>query len=255
MTELPAPAALILFGATSTMATELARRYATRNVMLLLVARDPDALSHMQADLSARSVGAVHGFVSDLSDLAAHEGLLAQINAFLPAEGIIHALIAYGQLTQEDKARTDTVYFEEQMRTNFLSAAHLAQVTTHWLDMRKDAASLAVITSVAGDRGRQSNYVYGAAKGGLSRYLQGLQHAYFGKNIAIVDIKPGFVDTKMTASFTKGPLWASAEKVAADIEQALGKGRSGTVYTPWFWRFIILAIQHVPAFIFHRTKL
>jgi decaprenylphospho-beta-D-erythro-pentofuranosid-2-ulose 2-reductase len=119
---------------------------------------------------------------------------------------------------------------------------------------QQGSGALAVISSPAGDRGRASNYVYGAAKAAVTVLAAGLRHRLAAKGVRVLTILPGFVDTPMTASFTKGPLWASPERVAADIERALDKG-FGSVYTPWFWRWIMLIIRHVPERIFIRTKL
>jgi NAD(P)-dependent dehydrogenase (short-subunit alcohol dehydrogenase family) len=120
--------------------------------------------------------------------------------------------------------------------------------------------AIAVIGSVAGDRGRSSNYVYGAAKGGLGLFAQGLAHRLAHeqgqKPLGIVLVKPGFVDTPMTSSFPKGgPLWAKPEAVAQDIKAALTRGHSAIIYTPWFWRFILLLIRLVPQPVMHKTRL
>jgi decaprenylphospho-beta-D-erythro-pentofuranosid-2-ulose 2-reductase len=251
---------LLIFGATSTIAAETASNYLQRLspadvASVVLIARDPDALARLQADISSRIPAAVHGVVTDLADIPSHATLLEQVQSFVPAEADVHALIAYGELSDEEKARTDTSYFETQLRTNFVSVAHLTQSLATWLTARSPRASLAVITSVAGDRGRQSNYIYGAAKGGLIRFLEGLAHFYAKSNLAIIDIRPGFVDTKMTARFAKNALWAKPEKVATAITCALRSGKSRVVYTPCFWRVIMLAIRHLPTCLLHRTKL
>jgi len=114
---------------------------------------------------------------------------------------------------------------------------------------------IAVISSVAGDRGRQSNYVYGAAKGCLDVFLQGLAHRLSRASVRVVTLKPGFVDTPMTASFKKSGIWASPERVARDIHRAIERRRSGVVYTPAFWRWIMLVIRLLPAQLLHRTRL
>jgi hypothetical protein len=119
---------------------------------------------------------------------------------------------------------------------------------------RQGSGAIGVISSPAGDRGRQSNYVYGAAKAAVTNLASGLRHRLAGKGVRVVTILPGFVDTPMTAGFRKGPLWASAEKVAADIQRAMDGG-FGVVYTPWFWRWIMLLIRHVPERLFIRTRL
>ena len=118
----------------------------------------------------------------------------------------------------------------------------------------KSISSIAVISSVAGDRGRQSNYTYGAAKGGLSIYLQGLRHHLSKYQVQVLDIKPGFVDTPMTASFKKGLLWAQPEQAATCIRNAISKKKS-VAYVPGFWKWIMLIIKLVPEVIFHKTNL
>jgi short-subunit dehydrogenase len=113
---------------------------------------------------------------------------------------------------------------------------------------------ITVISSVAGDRGRQSNYIYGSAKAGLSVYLDGLRNRLYSAGVAVVTIKPGFVDTPMTAHLKKGFLFASPEKVARDILRAIEK-RKCVVYTPWFWRWIMFVIKSIPETIFRKLKL
>ena len=113
---------------------------------------------------------------------------------------------------------------------------------------------IAVVTSVAGDRGRQSNFIYGAAKAMVSTYLQGLRGRLFPHNVAIVDIKPGFVDSPMTAHLPKGALWAQPDQIAQRIVRAVEKKRT-TIYTPGFWRLIMIIVCSVPEFIFKRLKL
>ena len=124
-------------------------------------------------------------------------------------------------------------------------AGHLAQ---------QGSGTLAVIGSVAGDRGRKSNYCYGAAKGAVDSFLSGLRAELLSSNVNVLNIKPGFVDTPMTSEFKKGFLWRSADFVAGDIDKAVVKGKS-VVYTPWFWRFIMLIIKCIPEVIFKRLPL
>jgi short-subunit dehydrogenase len=124
----------------------------------------------------------------------------------------------------------------------------------HTFELR-DGGTIAVITSVAGVRGRASNFVYGSAKALVSTLLAGLRHRLAATGVRVIDIRPGFVDTPMTAGFRKGgPLWATPDRVARDIVAAVERG-AGVVYTPWFWRWIMLVIRHVPESIFVRTKL
>src|SRR5208282_5160284 len=154
-------------------------------------------------------------------------------------------LIAYGTLEQEDRAVGDIAYAQELIETNFTSVAcWLLAIIARW--DRSRPLTLVVIGSVAGDRGRRRNFVYGSAKGGLDRFAEGLQHGYAGTKLRIVRVKPGFVDTPMTDGIAKGgPLWATPERVAADIERGADRGRT-VVYTPWFWWPIMMIIRHIP---------
>ncbi|MDW8371253.1 MAG: SDR family NAD(P)-dependent oxidoreductase, partial [Geminicoccaceae bacterium] len=158
-----------------------------------------------------------------------------------------------GTLGDQAAIARDPEATRRTLLTNFVSPAVLLTA----LAARLEAAGkgcLAVITSVAGDRGRASNYVYGAAKGGLSTFLEGLRHRLAGKGVHVLDIRPGPVDTPMTAHLEKGGfLWASPERVAADIDRAIARRRS-VLYTPWFWRWIMLVIRLLPEPLFHRLR-
>src|SRR5262249_54793753 len=156
-----------------------------------------------------------------------------------------HALIAYGTLPDQQRCGESQNDAQVALTTNFLSPALLLQSLSRLMPPDKEARSaIAVIGSVAGDRGRASNYVYGAAKGGLALFAQGLAHRLTqgpGPNrTAVIVVKPGFVDTPMTAAFPKGALWAQPEAVARDIARALERGRSAIIYAPFFWRYIML---------------
>ena len=115
--------------------------------------------------------------------------------------------------------------------------------------------AIAAIASVAGDRGRQSNYLYGAAKGGLALFLEGLAHRFAKGPVRVLTVKPGFIDTPMTDGLAKGgPLWASPERVAADIDRAV-VNKNTVLYTPWFWRLIMMVIRHLPRPIFNLLRI
>jgi short-subunit dehydrogenase len=137
---------------------------------------------------------------------------------------------------------------------NALSTLALLTALANRMEARR-SGTLAVISSVAGDRGRQSNYVYGAAKAAVSTFLGGLRQRLAKSGVTVLTIKPGFVDTPMTASIAnKGALWAQPDRVAAGIVQAIDRRRN-IVYLPWFWRWIMLVIRHIPEPIFTRVKL
>jgi short-subunit dehydrogenase len=172
--------------------------------------------------------------------------------------GLDIALVAYGTLPDQKAAELSAPLAEAALAINFTSPVILLDELANRFAAQAASGrngTIAVITSVAGDRGRMSNYLYGAAKGGLQRYLQGLRHRLHAAGVAVLDIRPGFVSTKMTAHLDrKGPLWASPERVAADIVKAIA-ARRAVLYTPWFWRLVMLAIRAVPRALFHRTSL
>jgi short-subunit dehydrogenase len=241
---------VVIFGATSAIAQATARLFAAQGDRLFLVARSPDRLDAVAADLRTRGAQQVDTALADLADLDSHPALVAR--AWAAMDGIEAALIAHGTLGDQAESQRDPAALMREMKTNFLSPASLL----HALADRMAHGTIAVIGSVAGDRGRQSNYVYGAAKGGLRIFTQGVRHRLASKGVDVVLIQPGFVDTPMTAGLAKGgPLWAKPDRVAADIYRAMDRGRPAILYTPWFWRWIMLIIRLVPDAIFRKTKL
>jgi len=163
-------------------------------------------------------------------------------------------LVAHGTLPDQAAAYADPSLAMREIDVNAVATVALVLRIANQMQAR-GAGTIAVITSVAGVRGRQSNFIYGAAKSMVSTLLEGLRHHMYGKGVKVIDIRPGFVDTPMTAAIPKGgPLWASPQRVAKDIVAAVDRG-AGVVYTPWFWRWIMLVIRHVPESIFVRTKL
>jgi decaprenylphospho-beta-D-erythro-pentofuranosid-2-ulose 2-reductase len=240
-----------IFGATSAMAEQVARLFAAEGARLYLVARRADALERIAADLKVRGAAEVFTYVLDFDDIANHADMLADCAQRLG--GISVALVAFGTLGDQERCKREVQAAQAELHTNFMAPALLLTGLSASMEDNKGSV-IAAIGSVAGDRGRQSNYVYGAAKGGLDILLEGLRHRLAGRGVAVVSIKPGFVDTPMTASFPKGPLWAKPDKVAADIKRAIEKRRPVT-YTPWFWRWIMLVIRSVPRAIFYKTKL
>jgi short-subunit dehydrogenase len=242
-----------IFGATSEIANAVARRLAENgSSQLILIGRDLAALTAAAADLKVRGALAVR---TEKADFADSDGIdIVAETAWRAFSGLDLALIAYGTLPDQRLAETDITAARQAMILNFVSPALLCGALAARFEAQK-SGTIAVITSVAGDRGRKSNYIYGAAKGGLQRYLEGLRHRLFAARVAILDIRPGFVTTKMTAAIAKGgPLWASPDTVATDILAAISKRRS-TLYTPWFWRLIMLIVRNVPNALFHRTSL
>ncbi|HEX5374095.1 MAG TPA: SDR family oxidoreductase [Aquabacterium sp.] len=242
---------ILIIGATSAMAEACARQWAQRGDRLFLAARKVEPLQSIAADLSTRGAQQVGYQAFDATALDQHAALLEAATQAMG--GLDTVLIAHGTLSDQDKAQNDVPYALSEIATNGTSVIAFMTLAANQLEAQGHGA-IAVISSVAGDRGRQSNYVYGSAKALVSAFASGLRQRLAKKGVHVVTIKPGFVDTPMTAHLPKGPLWAQPEKVARDICAAIDQGRT-VVYTPGFWRLIMLIIKHIPEFVFIKLKL
>jgi short-subunit dehydrogenase len=243
---------ILILGATSAIGQAYARRRAAEGAAFILLARREDRLAAVASDLVA--CGAASADVIAL-DLAAIDGIEdAARNLFSRFGSIGEVVICYGVRGDQVQSESDLAAARAVIDTNFTSVAlWILAVLKH--QPAATPITLVVIGSVAGDRGRAGNFIYGSAKGGLDRFLEGLAQKFDGSPIRILTVKPGFVDTPMTAGIKKGgPLWASADQVAADIHHAVTRGRR-VVYTPWFWRPIMMVIRNLPWFIFKRLKI
>ena len=242
---------LLVLGATSAIAQAYVNRVANQCEKIVLVARNGDKLQHITSHVSTVSDAVVTPIESDLADVDEHEKL---VSTAVGALGTIDCvLIAYGQLPDQKRCVEEPRYALDQFNLNGTSTVSLSAHLAKHLS-KQGSGTLAVIGSVAGDRGRKSNYCYGAAKSAVESFLSGLCADLLSNNVKVLTIKPGFVDTPMTSEFKKGFLWRSAESVAGDIDSAVVKGKS-VIYTPWFWRFIMLIIECIPEPIFKRLPL
>jgi short-subunit dehydrogenase len=244
---------VLIIGATSAIAEQCARRLVAQGASVFCVARNQEKLDAVASDLKVRAPGAVIGtFVMDVCDQGRHQHMLD--SAVQTLGGLDGVLIAHGSLPEQKACEQSVAQTLAEIDTNGLSVISVLTLLANHFEQQQNGV-IAVISSVAGDRGRQSNYVYGAAKGMVSIFLQGLRNRLYRSGVDVVTIKPGFVDTPMTAEFDKsGPLWASPEAVASGIVRAMRKGR-GEVYLPWFWWGIMLVIKHIPEVIFKRLSL
>ena len=240
-----------VLGASSTIAMSVARLYAEQGCDLLLVARSQDKLDAIKQDLQARGARTVETKQVDLAVETDKSGKFREMLS--TTNGFDVLLLAYGKLSDQEICGSDLDTLTKDMNTNLISAMEWLTCAANQIEKVKQG-SLAVISSVAGDRGRRSNYVYGTAKSGLSTFCQGLQHRLSRYNGHVVLIKPGFVDTAMTSHLPKSGLWASPEQVAKDIVKGVDKKKT-IVFTPWFWRFIMLIITHLPEKIFRRINI
>jgi short-subunit dehydrogenase len=242
---------LLIIGATSAIATAVARRYAARQAHVGLIGRRAEALDALAADLRVRGAAEVETWVLDVNDIAGHTACLD--TAWHRFEGFDHALVAHGVLPDQAECQASVAAAIASFDTNARSVLALLTDLANRFE-RQGSGAIGVISSPAGDRGRASNYVYGCAKAAVTNLASGLRHRLASKGVRVITILPGFVDTPMTAEFRKGILWAQPESVAKDIERAL-QSRSGVIYTPWFWSWIMLVIRHIPERIFVRTGL
>lgn len=243
---------IVIVGATSAIAHAAARLWATQGAELFLVGRDAERLEANAADLRVRGAASVAVHTMDATDDAAHAQMLAA--AVVALGGADIALIAHGTLPDQRECETDLSRLRAEIETNGVSVCQLSQLFANHF-AAQGAGALAVIGSVAGDRGRQSNYAYGAAKGLVARFTEGLRNRVAKSGVQVLLIKPGFVDTPMTAEFEKkGLLWAQPEAIAAGILRAIAAKRD-VVYLPWFWRWIMLIIRHIPERVFKRLSL
>ena len=242
---------ILIIGATSAIAEATARRWAARGAALFLVGRKAERLELIAADLRVRGAASVACQAQDACARDAHEAMLCAAEQAMG--GLDVALIAHGSLPDQKACEASVELTLQEIDTNALSViALLTRLATRF--EAQGHGSLAVISSVAGDRGRQSNYVYGAAKGMLTLFLQGLRNRLAKKGVHVLTVKPGFVDTPMTASFKKGALWASPDAIAQGIVSAIDKKRD-VVYLPGFWWLIMTLIRHIPERIFKKLSL
>ncbi len=243
----------MILGALSAIAIATARIYAAEGAALVLAARNPDRLNALADDLRTRGAVQVETAALDLEATAGEAGRhMADFASKLG--GIDHVLVIYGYLGAQDKASTDPGELRRIVSSNFSTAVEWCEAAARII-RTQGRGSVVAVSSVAGDRGRQSNYAYGAAKGGLALYVQGLAHSLAKSGGRAVAVKPGFVDTPMTEGMQKkGALWAQPKQVGKVIRRAADRG--GPIqYAPGLWRMIMLVIRAVPSFAFHKTKL
>lgn len=243
---------VIILGALSAIGEATARLYASEGARLALAGRDAVRLNQVATDLTVR--GSVHCdvHVLDLADCDAATELPRIAEAL---GGPIDAVfLFYGVLGDQRMGEHDLDEQRRILSVNFNSAVEWCAAVANLLEEQNHGVLVAT-SSVAGDRGRQSNYIYGAAKAGLAAFVEGIAHRLAPTKARAVAAKLGFVDTPMTAHIPKGMLWTRPEEIGRTLKAAADRGATPVIYAPWFWRFIMLAVRLTPTFIFHRTKL
>jgi decaprenylphospho-beta-D-erythro-pentofuranosid-2-ulose 2-reductase len=246
---------VLILGATSAVAIAFARQAcAAGSVRVVLVGRDAARLEEVLADMKARGADASSfSMAAELGNPDAVAGLCETL--VQRAERFDDVLLAYGVLGDQAAQQSSAEEIRSLMDVNFVSAVIWCEQIAAIFE-RQGHGRLGVIGSVAGDRGRQSNYLYGATKAGLERVCEGMAHRFAAsKNISVTLVKPGFIDTPMTAHIEKGgPLWATPDQVAAVTLKAM-QARRVRVYAPWFWRWILLIVRSLPVPVMHKTKM
>jgi len=242
---------VLVIGATSAIAEHCTRIWAGRGDALYLVARNEERLKTIAADLTVRGAAHTDTCCIDLNDMDSHAAILDAAEAAMG--GIDTVLIAHGTLSNQKSCEQSVEETLAEINTNALSTISLLTHIANRFEA-KQAGTIAVISSVAGDRGRASNYVYGSSKAMVTAFTSGLRQRLHKSNVAVVTIKPGFVDTPMTAEFKKGLLWAKPAAVAAKIVKAIDANKD-EVYVPAFWWAVMAVIKAVPIRIFRNLSL
>ena len=242
---------VLILGATSGIARETSRCFAAERARLFLVARDRDKLAAVADDLKIRGAESVETLQADLTDDSVHPGIIAR--AVAAWEGLDAALIAHGTLPDQVAAENDPSVLRSAMETNCFSAVSLLMQLAKVFEERRSGV-LAIIGSVAGDRGRRSNYVYGSAKAALATFVAGLRLRLAPAGVRVVLVKPGWVSTPMTAHLRQNFLFVDAEQAGRGVYHAMISPRA-VVYLPWYWKWIMGIIRSVPEPIFAKLNL
>ena len=240
----------IILGATSSMARAFARKVASTGAAVLLAGRDTDDLAHLAQDCTLR--GARLSEVLDF-DARQPDGFAALIARLDKEPGTLNAAVFVGSMPAQAEIDANPALIDGTVTDSFTGPARFLQLLAPLQEARKGGTVVGV-GSVAGDRGRIGNYVYGAAKAGFHTYLSGLRNRLTRAGGHVVTVKPGFVDTSMTWGLPGMFLVATPEAVANDLWKAVTKRRN-VIYTPFFWRYIMLIIQHIPECIFKKMKI
>ena len=240
---------ILILGANAGIGRALAGEFASHQHDLILAGRDLEELQALAADLNLRyNVNARAARV----DVLNFEGLESALAACIAAAGesLQGAVLCTGYLGDPEVAHRDLSEARRILDTNFTGSVLALEVLANHFEQKRKGF-ICALSSVAGDRGRQSNYLYGSAKGGLTTYLQGLRNRLYQSGVNVITVKPGFVDTRMVFGKGKLPLVAPPEAVARDIYHAVESGKN-VVYVPWFWRVIMLIVRAIPEGIFKR---
>jgi NADP-dependent 3-hydroxy acid dehydrogenase YdfG len=242
---------VLVIGATSAIAEATCRRLAEAGDALFLVARSKERLTAVEDDLTLRGASRVGSAVLDVVDHAAHHAVVEEAASTLGGLDVV--LVAHGILPDQRACQASAELTRHAFDVNAGSVMSLLTGVANRLEAQRQG-TIVVLSSVAGDRGRGSNYVYGSAKAAVNTFLQGLRNRLHKSGVRVVTVKPGFVDSPMTRDFEKGLLWSQPDRIAAGIVRALDRPRD-VVYLPWYWRWVMLVIRVIPERVFKRLSL
>lgn len=240
---------LLVLGANSDMAIATAKRYAQAGYNLYLASRNLEECAKNAADIRLRYQVEVQALQFDARDFTTHAEFYAGL--VVKPQGVV---LAFGFMADQQQAQADFNLAKAMIDTNYSGAVSILEIIAADFEQRQ-SGFIVGISSVAGDRGRMSNYIYGSTKAALSAYLAGLRHRLIKSNVSVLTVKPGFVATKMTEDLDlPAKLTAQPEQVGDAIFKAVEK-RKSTIYIKSIWRLIMLIIVHLPNFVFHKTKM
>ncbi len=240
---------VLIIGAKSDIAKATAREYAKNGYDLYLAARNVDELAEFAKDVITRTQRDIRLVELDILDYASHQAFYDNLD-----EKPLGVISAIGYLGEQEKAQSDFSEAKKIMDTNYTGVVSLFNIIADDFEKRRSGFMVG-ISSVAGDRGRKSNYIYGSAKAALTAYLSGLRNRLYDAQVHVLTVKPGFVATKMTEDMDlPEKLTAQPEAVAEDIYKAQQKGKN-VLYTKWIWRWVMLIIRNIPEFQFKKMSI
>ena len=239
---------ILIIGAKSDIAKAVAKKYAENGYNLYLAARKSSELQIFANDIKLRNEKELICLDFDVLDYASHQNFYNSL-----AEKPIGVVSLVGYLGEQEKAQNDFEEAQKIMDTNYTGLVSILNIVANDFEKNKNGFIVG-ISSVAGDRGRKSNFIYGSAKAAFATYLSGLRNRLFNSNVHVLTVKPGFVATKMTEGLDlPAKLTAKPEEVANDIFKSQQKGKN-VIYTKWFWRYIMLIIKNIPEFQFKKMS-
>jgi decaprenylphospho-beta-D-erythro-pentofuranosid-2-ulose 2-reductase len=243
---------ILIIGATSTIAQECAKSWSNRGYKILLIGRNQKKLKKIVENLRNNHKNIVEYFSLDLNELSNHVSILNEVEKILGYIDIV--LIAHGTLPNQQECETNVKLAIKEIKNNIFSTISILMILANYFEKNKKEGTIAVISSVAGDRGRASNYVYGSMKSMISTFASGLRQRLQESNVNVLLIKPGPVDTPMTQEFEKGIFWSKPLDVANDIIKAIDNNKT-EIYTPGYWRAIMFVIKNLPEYVLKKINL